>query len=80
MKAAVHHSPAKVVEVSDMNVITIDKNDVSKFPLATATQMEAAAELKATGTVYFPTFRVKCPSSLSPTAASSTSRRASTTT
>jgi len=43
---------AKVIEVSDMNLITIDKNDVAKFPLATAGQIEAAAELKATGTVF----------------------------
>ncbi len=44
--------PAKVVEVSDMNLITIDKNDVSKFPLTTAGQIEAPSELKATGTVF----------------------------
>lgn len=44
--------PAKVVEVSDMNVITIDPHDVPKFPIATAGQIEAAAELKATGTVF----------------------------
>jgi cobalt-zinc-cadmium efflux system membrane fusion protein len=44
--------PAKVVEVSDMNVITIDKNDVGKFPLTTAGQIEAPSELKATGTVF----------------------------
>jgi cobalt-zinc-cadmium efflux system membrane fusion protein len=44
--------PAKVVEVSDMNLITIDKNDVAKFPLTTAGQIEASAELKATGTVF----------------------------
>jgi cobalt-zinc-cadmium efflux system membrane fusion protein len=44
--------PAKVVEVSDMNLITIDKNDVSKFPLITAGQIEAPSELKATGTVF----------------------------
>jgi len=44
--------PAKVVEVSDMNLITIDKNDVTKFPLTTAGQIEASAELKATGTVF----------------------------
>jgi cobalt-zinc-cadmium efflux system membrane fusion protein len=44
--------PAKVVEVSDMNLITIDKNDVAKFPLTTAGQIEAPSELKATGTVF----------------------------
>jgi len=43
--------PAKVVEVADMNVITIDKNDVPKFPLVTAGQIESSSELKATGTV-----------------------------
>jgi cobalt-zinc-cadmium efflux system membrane fusion protein len=44
--------PAKVVEVADMNLITIDKNDVSKFPIVTADQIEASSELKATGTVF----------------------------
>jgi cobalt-zinc-cadmium efflux system membrane fusion protein len=44
--------PAKVVEVSDMNLITIDKNDVAKFPLTTAGQTKAPSELKATGTVF----------------------------
>ena len=44
--------PAKVVEVSDMSLITIDKNDVGKFPLTTAGQIEAPSELKATGTVF----------------------------
>jgi membrane fusion protein, heavy metal efflux system len=44
--------PAKVIEVSDMNLITIDKNDVAKFPLTTAGQIEAHSELKATGTVF----------------------------
>src|ERR1700761_4962695 len=44
--------PAKVVEVSDMNVISIDKNDVSKFPIVSADQIETAAELKVTGTVF----------------------------
>lgn len=43
--------PAKVVEVSDMNLITINKNDVNKFPLVAASQITTAAELKATGTV-----------------------------
>lgn len=43
--------PAKVVEVSDMNLITIDKNDVNKFQVVTAGQIEASAELKVTGTV-----------------------------
>jgi len=44
--------PAKVVEVADMNLITIDKNDVNKFPIVTADQIEASSELKATGTVF----------------------------
>ena len=44
--------PAKVIEVSDMNIITIDKNDVAKFPLTVAGQIEAPSELKATGTVF----------------------------
>jgi cobalt-zinc-cadmium efflux system membrane fusion protein len=44
--------PAQVVHVSDMNVITIDSNDVAKFPLAKAGEIEAPAELKATGTVF----------------------------
>jgi cobalt-zinc-cadmium efflux system membrane fusion protein len=43
--------PAKVIQVADMNLITIDNNDVSKFPLATAGQIEAPVELKVTGTV-----------------------------
>jgi cobalt-zinc-cadmium efflux system membrane fusion protein len=42
---------AQVVQVSDMNLITIDSKDVSKFPLAAAGQVESAAELTATGTV-----------------------------
>ena len=44
--------PAEVVEVPDMNLITIDQNDVSKFPIATASTVEAASELKATGAVF----------------------------
>ena len=44
--------PAKVVEVADMNLISIDKSDVNKFPIATAGQIEASSELKATGTVF----------------------------
>lgn len=43
--------PAKVVEVSDMNLITIDKNDVNKFQVVAAGQIESAEELKVTGTV-----------------------------
>ena len=44
--------PAKVVEVTDMNLITIDKNDVAKFPIVAADKIETASELKATGTVF----------------------------
>jgi cobalt-zinc-cadmium efflux system membrane fusion protein len=38
-------------EVSDMNLITIDKDDVPKFP-AVGHSVEAASELTATGTVF----------------------------
>ena len=44
--------PAKVIPVSDMNLITIDQKDVAKFPIATAGQIEASAQLQATGTVF----------------------------
>ena len=44
--------PAKVIQVADMNLVTIDANDVAKFPLATATQIESASELTATGSVF----------------------------
>jgi cobalt-zinc-cadmium efflux system membrane fusion protein len=43
--------PAKVIQVADMNLITIDKDDVAKFPLVTAGQVEASSSLTATGTV-----------------------------
>jgi cobalt-zinc-cadmium efflux system membrane fusion protein len=43
--------PAKVVQVSDMNLITIDEKDFPKFPLAQAGQIEAPAELNVTGSV-----------------------------
>jgi cobalt-zinc-cadmium efflux system membrane fusion protein len=43
--------PAHVVEVPDMNLITIDERDVPKFPLATVTQVQAPAELNVTGSV-----------------------------
>lgn len=45
-------SPAKVVEVSDMNLITIDKSEAGKFPLVAAGRIEIATELKVTGTVF----------------------------
>jgi cobalt-zinc-cadmium efflux system membrane fusion protein len=44
--------PTQVVHVADMNVIAIDANDVAKFPLVTVGQIEAAAELNATGAVF----------------------------
>ena len=44
--------PAKVVEVPDMNLITIDKNDVPKFPIVTANKVQEASELKVTGAVF----------------------------
>ena len=44
--------PAQVVQVADMNLITIDKNDVAKFPLVPAGQIETASELTATGAVF----------------------------
>lgn len=43
--------PAKVVQVADMNLITIDSNDVPKFPIVEAGQVEAPTELSATGAV-----------------------------
>lgn len=44
--------PAQVVQVADMNLITIDKDDVPKFPLVQAGQIESASELTATATVF----------------------------
>jgi cobalt-zinc-cadmium efflux system membrane fusion protein len=44
--------PQKVIEVPDMNLITIDSNDVPKFPLATVGQVEAPSTLNATGAVF----------------------------
>jgi len=44
--------PAQVIQVADMNLITIDKDDVPKFPLVSAGQVESASELFATGTVF----------------------------
>lgn len=43
--------PAKVVEVADMNLITVDSKDAGKFPLVAADKVESAPELSATGTV-----------------------------
>jgi cobalt-zinc-cadmium efflux system membrane fusion protein len=44
--------PARVIQVADMNLIAIDANDVAKFPLAAAGQIETASELTATGAVF----------------------------
>jgi len=44
--------PPKVVEVADMNLITIDKNDANKFPVVEAGKIAVPAELKVTGTVF----------------------------
>jgi cobalt-zinc-cadmium efflux system membrane fusion protein len=43
--------PAKVIQVADMNLISIDSNDVAKFPLAAAGEVESAGELTTTGSV-----------------------------
>jgi len=43
--------PAQVVQVSDMNTLTIDPNDVPKFPIVTVGQVQAASTLSATGSV-----------------------------
>jgi cobalt-zinc-cadmium efflux system membrane fusion protein len=43
--------PAQVIQVPDMNLLTIDQNDVAKFPLVAAEKVEAASELNATGSV-----------------------------
>jgi cobalt-zinc-cadmium efflux system membrane fusion protein len=44
--------PAKVVEVPDMNLLTVAPEDAKKFPYLTVSQMEAPSELSATGTVF----------------------------
>ncbi len=43
--------PAKVIQVADMNLITIDEKEVAKFPLTAAGQIDSASELTATGSV-----------------------------
>ena len=43
--------PAKVIQVADMNLITIDKDDVAKFAVVTAGQIEDSSALTSTGTV-----------------------------
>ena len=42
----------KVITVADMNLVTIDPNDVAKFPITSAGQNESASELTATGSVF----------------------------
>jgi cobalt-zinc-cadmium efflux system membrane fusion protein len=42
----------RVIQVADMNLITIDAKDAAKFTLTTAGQIESASELTATGTVF----------------------------
>jgi membrane fusion protein, heavy metal efflux system len=42
----------QVIQVADMNLITIDSKDVAKFPLVSAGQIDSASELTATGTVF----------------------------
>jgi cobalt-zinc-cadmium efflux system membrane fusion protein len=42
----------QVIQVADMNLLTIDAKDVAKFPLTSATQIETASELTATGSVF----------------------------
>jgi cobalt-zinc-cadmium efflux system membrane fusion protein len=44
--------PAQVTSVADMNLITINKNDVAKFQIIAAGQVDSASELTATGTVF----------------------------
>jgi cobalt-zinc-cadmium efflux system membrane fusion protein len=44
--------PAHVIEIHDMNRITIDSNDGEKFQLAQAERIESAGELNATGAVF----------------------------
>jgi cobalt-zinc-cadmium efflux system membrane fusion protein len=43
---------AQVIQVADMNLITIDAKDVAKFPLTAAGQIESSSELTATGSVF----------------------------
>jgi cobalt-zinc-cadmium efflux system membrane fusion protein len=44
--------PAKVVQVADMNLITVDSKDAPRFPLVTAGQVESSSDLSATGAVF----------------------------
>ena len=42
----------QVIQVADMNMITLDPKAAAKFAVVAAEKTEAAAELKATGTVF----------------------------
>lgn len=44
--------PAQVIQVADMNLVTIDPSDVGKFPLVSAEKVDMASELSATGAVF----------------------------
>jgi len=44
--------PAKVIQVADMNLITIDSKDADKFQVVAAERIESASELKTTGSVF----------------------------
>ncbi|HUV71027.1 MAG TPA: efflux RND transporter periplasmic adaptor subunit [Terracidiphilus sp.] len=44
--------PAKVVQIPDMNLITIDSNDANKFSVSAAEKTEVASQLNATGAVF----------------------------
>lgn len=44
--------PAQVIHLPDMNLITVDQNDVAKFPLSAAEKIETPSELNATGAVF----------------------------
>ena len=44
--------PAQVVEVPDMNLITIGNADLPKFPLVAVDQMQAPSKLSVTGSVF----------------------------
>jgi cobalt-zinc-cadmium efflux system membrane fusion protein len=43
---------AQVINVADMNLITVDANDAVRFPITAATQIESVSELTATGSVF----------------------------
>ena len=43
--------PAQVTSVADMNLVAVDKDKLSQFPLATAEKLEEAAQLTANGAV-----------------------------